>query len=75
MGSMSIAHWLIVFVILGLCIAVPIWFVGRITEKAGLSDIWKWAFLFPLTGLIALWVIAFSDWPKAQGKAALPASE
>lgn len=56
MGSLSIWHWLIVFIILVL-IFVPA------VRKAGFSGWWVVLSLVPVIGLVLLWVFAFAKWP------------
>lgn len=56
------AHWFWFIVM----IAVVIYPVGRILSRLGLSPIWSILTLVPLVNLIALWVLAFTDWPDRE---------
>ncbi len=56
------AHWFWFI----LMIAVVIYPVGRILSRLGLSPIWSILTLVPLVNLIALWVLAFTDWPDRE---------
>ncbi len=59
MGSMSIAHWLIV----ALYIAILVLPVAKILSKAGFSGWWSLLAVVPIVNLICLWVFAFVRWP------------
>jgi hypothetical protein len=59
MGSFSIWHWLVIFLILSIYV-VPVW---RIISKAGYSGAWCLVGFVPVLNLIMLWVFAFSRWP------------
>lgn len=45
---------------------IPLW---KILTKAGFHGAWSFIALVPLVNIIALWVFAFSDWPKERGDA------
>jgi hypothetical protein len=59
MGSMSIAHWLIVVLYIALLV-VPI---AKILSKAGFSGWWSLLAILPIVNIICLWVFAFVRWP------------
>ena len=52
-------HWLWFIVM----IAVVIYPVGRILSRIGFSPLWSIVMFIPLLNLIALWILAFTDWP------------
>ena len=60
MESFSIWHWLALLVYLGI-VMVPCW---RVVGKAGYAGAWSLLVLVPLVNIIALWVFAFSRWPR-----------
>lgn len=60
MGSLSILHWLIVIGI----IAVPMFPISMILKKAGRSPWWAVLYIVPFVNLIALFVFAYSPWPR-----------
>jgi len=50
--------WFIVIV------AVVVYPAGRILRRIGFSPFWSILIFFPLLNLIALWVLAFAEWPR-----------
>jgi hypothetical protein len=56
----GLIHWLMFTVI----VAVLLYPVGRIIKRIGLSPFWSVLALIPLVNLLALWVLAFNDWPR-----------
>jgi len=44
--------------------AVVLYPIGRIPDRIGLSPFWCVLAVIPIVNLIALWVLAFADWPK-----------
>jgi hypothetical protein len=46
--------------VLGLVLIIPFW---QLFSKAGYSGWWSLLMVIPLVNLIALYVLAFSDWP------------
>jgi hypothetical protein len=52
-------HWLWFIVM----IAAVIYPVGRILSRIGFSPLWSVVMFVPLVNLIALWILAFTDWP------------
>jgi hypothetical protein len=45
-------------------IAVVIYPVGRMLSRIGLSPLWSVVMFIPLVNLIALWILAFTEWPS-----------
>jgi hypothetical protein len=59
-------HWLWFIVM----IAVVIYPVGRILGRMGVfSPLWAIVTFIPLVNLIALWIVAFTDWPESEALA------
>lgn len=56
------AHWLW-FVVM---IAAVIYPVGRILGRIGFSPLWSILAFVPLVNLIALWILALTDWPSGK---------
>lgn len=42
---------------------IPLW---KILTKAGFNGAWSLLTFVPLVNIIALWVFAFSEWPKGR---------
>ncbi|HVH74400.1 MAG TPA: hypothetical protein VM755_05745 [Stellaceae bacterium] len=40
--------------------------IGRVLGRIGLSPLWALVALVPLVNLIALWVLAFAEWPRGR---------
>ena len=59
-------HW-VVFVVTVAAVLYPI---GKILGRLGLSPVWSIFALVPFVNLIALWVLAFADWPRPADKGA-----
>ena len=59
MGSFGLMH-LFAVVIIFLIVGIP---VARILRRIGFSGWWSILAIIPLANLIALWVLAFVDWP------------
>ena len=59
MGSFSIWHWLILFVIVFIY-GFPLW---RISRKAGFPGVLGLLMVIPLLNLVLLWVFACTKWP------------
>ncbi len=53
-------HWLWFIVM----IAVVIYPAGRILNRIGFSPLWSIVIFIPLVNLIALWILAFTEWPS-----------
>jgi hypothetical protein len=66
MASFGFGHW-ITFAAMVAAVLYPI---GRILGRIGLSPFWSVFALIPLVNLIALWVLAFTDWPRDTDKGA-----
>jgi hypothetical protein len=52
-------HWLWFIVM----IAAVVYPVARILSRIGFSPLWSIVMFVPLVNLIALWILAFTDWP------------
>lgn len=50
--------------VVGLIFFLVLFPVARVLQRAGYSAWWCLVFVFPLFGLIALWVFAYADWPN-----------
>lgn len=59
MAGFGIGHW----VAFAIMVAVLLYPIGRILGRIGLSPFWSILALIPLVNVIALWVLAFVDWP------------
>jgi hypothetical protein len=57
-------HWLWFIVM----IVVVIYPVGRILSRIGFSPLWSIVTFIPLVNLIALWILAFTDWPRGRAE-------
>jgi hypothetical protein len=44
-------------------VAVVVYPVGRILNRIGFSPLWAIVVFIPLLNLIALWILAFTEWP------------
>ena len=55
-------HWLWFIVM----IAVVVYPLGRILNRIGFSPLWAIVMFIPLLNLIALWILAFTEWPGAR---------
>lgn len=49
------------FLVVAIVFIVPLW---KILTKAGFNGAWSLLAFIPLVNIIALWVFAFSEWPK-----------
>lgn len=56
----GLTHW----VIFAVFIAVVLYPVGRILDRIGFSPFWSVVAMIPIVNLIALWVLAFTEWPR-----------
>lgn len=59
MAALGLGAWLFM-VATALLFLYPI---GRILGRIGFSSLWALVALLPLLNLIALWVLAFAEWP------------
>jgi hypothetical protein len=58
---------MLIYLIVSIVIfVVPTW---KIVEKAGYAGAWSLLSLVPLVNLVALWIFAYSTWPKEKGEA------
>jgi len=57
-------HWLWFIVM----IAVVIYPVGRILSRIGFSPLWSIVMFIPVINLIALWILAFTEWPRGRAE-------
>ena len=55
-------HWIFFAVF----VAVLLYPIGRILTRVGLSPFWSVVALIPVVNLIALWLLAFMDWPRGE---------
>ncbi|HEV2300504.1 MAG TPA: hypothetical protein VGR91_02935 [Stellaceae bacterium] len=62
MGAFGLGAWLVMLA-MALLFLYPI---GRILDRLGVSPLWSLVALVPLLNLIALWVLAFADWPRVR---------
>ncbi|HLI10009.1 MAG TPA: hypothetical protein VKY65_00290 [Alphaproteobacteria bacterium] len=62
MAGYGLAHWLIAIVMA----AAFLYPIGRILNRIGFSPIWCIVAFIPLLNVIALWVLAFVDWPDGR---------
>ena len=60
--GLGTAELLIIIVLVALLI-VPIWFLWKVFERAGLSPALALLILLPFGALITLAILAFSEWP------------
>lgn len=68
MGSFSIWHWMILFILLCTWI-VPGWVI---VKKAGFSPAWALFGFIPIVNFIMLWVFAFARWPALKHSRKFP---
>jgi len=52
-------HWFWFIVM----VAVVVYPAGRILNRIGFSPLWSVLMFIPLVNLIALWILAFTEWP------------
>lgn len=58
-AAYQLNHW----VFFAIAAAIFLYPIGRILNRIGLSPFWSLLFLVPLVNVIALWILAFIDWP------------
>ncbi|WP_339133268.1 MAG: hypothetical protein WGN25_12310 [Candidatus Electrothrix sp. GW3-4] len=57
----------LIIIIVILCIlAIPVWLLSKILDKAGFSGWFSLLGIIPIVNIIALWVFAFISWPAEQ---------
>jgi hypothetical protein len=49
--------------VFGLILIIPFW---QLFSKAGYSAWWSLTMVVPVANLVALYILAFSDWPSLQ---------
>lgn len=59
MGGFSIAHWILVLLILSV-VGIPLW---RIVKRTGMPPALSLLCFIPLVNIGFLWVFAFAEWP------------
>lgn len=64
MGAFSIWHWLIVLILTSPFWLLPMLPISEVLKKAGFSRWWALLYLLPLINLVALFVFAYSQWPR-----------
>lgn len=71
MMGYGFGNWL-TFVVMVVILLYPI---GRILGRIGFSPFWSLVALIPFFNVIALWVLAFADWPdRARPGPSVPVS-
>lgn len=65
MAGYGFGHWLLFAVM----IAVFLYPIGRILGRVGWSPFWSILAVIPFVNLIALWLLAFVEWPERERKA------
>lgn len=64
MDSLSIWHWIIVILYVG----IVVYPVTLILRRLGLSPWWAALSVVPIVNLFALWGLAFVSWPTEASK-------
>ncbi len=57
-------HWLFFIAV----VAAVVYPIGRILSRIGFSPLWSLVVFVPLVNLLALWVLATSDWPEQKDR-------
>ena len=60
MASLSMYHWVVVMLVF----VLPSWLFSHVIAKAGYPRWWALLGLLPVINVIALWLFAFSAWPR-----------
>jgi hypothetical protein len=60
MGGFGFGHW-VIFTVMVIAVLYPL---GRILSRIGLSPFWSVLALVPFVNLIALWILALTEWPR-----------
>jgi hypothetical protein len=68
MGVAALQYGLVHWVLFIIAVALVLYPVGRIVKRIGFSPFWSVLILIPLVNLIALWVLALTDWPLERQK-------
>lgn len=66
MGMFGGGHGLLGLIVAAVIFVIPTW---KIVEKAGYPGPWALLTLVPVLNIVALWVFAFSRWPRDRGGA------
>ncbi len=61
MEGYGIAQWIVAAVAVG----VVLYPIGRILRRMGFSPLLSIVVLFPFLNLLALWIVAFINWPQS----------
>jgi hypothetical protein len=61
-GSFLTFSWLWFILTAG----IVIYPLGRILSRMGFSPFWAILAFIPFVNLVALWVLAFADWPRSE---------
>ena len=56
------------YLIIGMLILLFVAFSGMVLIRTGRSPLWCLALLVPVVQIIALWALAFADWPNIDEK-------
>jgi hypothetical protein len=59
LGYETAFHWFWFFVL----VAFILYPTGRILRRLGFSPLWSILMFLPLINVVALWVLAFAEWP------------
>jgi hypothetical protein len=62
-GYETALHYFVFFV----GVALILYPTGRILRRLGFSPLWSILMFLPLINVIALWFLAFAEWPAQQG--------
>ena len=65
-AGFGFGHW----VIFAVMVAVVLYPIGRILSRIGLSPFWSVFVLVPVVNVVALWILAFTDWPRDANRGA-----
>ena len=60
MAGYGLGHWLI----FAASVAIFLYPIGRILGRIGLSPFWAILAVIPLANVVALWILAYIDWPE-----------
>jgi len=67
--AMIVGVYAIIYVIQAAVFIIPTWFISK---KAGMSPWLSLLCLFPLTGVILLYILAFAEWKVVPATQVLP---
>lgn len=57
-------HWLFFLAL----VALVLYPIGRILTRIGFSPLWSILAFVPILNLLALWILACSDWPRQKDR-------